>query len=109
MDKIGGFILRNEGGFDCASKVIYDDHNGDSGTTDRWDMISVGQQQNVAPSDKGVIAGASIQLYIDIAGGNDRTGGTDFRYGPDSHDYAQYTIRGTTFDSDVEYDGIVPG
>jgi len=105
--KIGGFILRNNGAFVCSGKVMYMEQDGSSGTTDGFGNIMAGQQETMRPSDKGIAQGTLIQLYIDIMAGSDRTGGTYYRYGPGSNNFAQYSITGTTLFSDVHFEGIV--
>ena len=110
METIGGFKLRNNGGFVCAGRVKYlnlDD--GSSGVSDRWHYINLGQSEMMMGkdlADKGVPAHALIQMYIDIVAGNDRTGGTYFVWDQSSNAYAEYDITGTTLNSDVHFDGI---
>lgn len=109
MQSINGFNLRNNGGFVCAGKVNYIDTagGGGTGTSDRWDMIPLGQQEMMQDlADKGVPAGALIEMYIDIEAGNDRTGGQWFQWDPSSTEYAEYDITGTTLESTVHFDGI---
>ena len=110
MDAIGGFKLRNNGGFVCAGKVKYIDlEHGGEGVSDRWHYINLGQSEMMMGKDlpdKGVPAHCLIQMYIDIVAGNDRTGGTYFQFDPSSTVYAEYDITGTTFNSDVHFDGI---
>ncbi|AFE06808.1 hypothetical protein COCOR_06208 [Corallococcus coralloides DSM 2259] len=108
MQTIGCFNLTNEGGFVCAGEISYIDSNGNSGKTDRYGYINLGQSELMLPSDKGVQADWIIQLYIDINGGNDRTGGTHFLYDPNSTACAHYRITGTTLNSEVHFDGITP-
>jgi hypothetical protein len=106
MQTIGGFKLRNNGGFVCAGKVQYIDPNGGTNHTDRWHWIALGQEEDMNPGEKGVPPGSFSQMYIDIEAGNDRTGGTYFIYDPTSPLYAEYDITGTTLNSDVHFDGI---
>jgi hypothetical protein len=109
MDSVGGFKLRNNGGFVCAGKMQYIDLAGSGGTSvsDRWGFIPLGQEEMMMdPGDKGVPAGAAIMMYIDIEAGDDRTGGQYFLWDPNSTSYAEYDITGTTLDSSVHFDGI---
>ena len=109
MQSIGGFKLRNNGGFVCAGKIQYMDlaGSGGVGVSDRWGWIPLGQEEMMMdPGDKGVPAGAAIMMYIDIAAGNDRTGGPYFLWDPASNQYAEYDITGTTLQSNVHFDGI---
>lgn len=108
MQTIGSFNLANNGGFVCAGKVSFIDPTGGTGTTGRWDMIPLGQNETMKPSDQGVASGSLVQMYIDIAGGNDRTGGTYFMYDPSSSACANYSITGTTLNSSVHFGGITP-
>lgn len=106
MQTIGQFNLANNGGFACAGKVMFIDPNGNTGTSERWEMIPLGQNETMKPKDQGVPNGALVQMYIDIAAGNDRTGGTYFLYDANSPACANYSITGTTLNSSVHFGGI---
>lgn len=109
MDTIGGFRLTNKGGFVCAGKVQYIDDHGSTKRTARWHWISLGQSEDMMGDDlaqKGVPAGALIQMYIEIQAGDDRTGGRYFRWDQSSTACAEYSITGTTLNSSVHFDGI---
>ena len=108
MQTIGSFNLANNGGFVCAGKVSFIDPNGGTGTSDRWAMIPLGQNETMKPADRGVPGGALVQTYIDIVAGNDRTGGTYFLYDPSSPLCANYSITGTTLNSAVHFGGVTP-
>lgn len=109
MDKILGISFTNSGAFLCKAKLMYTLADGSTGMTDDWGTMNPGQMVFMNPGDKGLPAGAVIQLYIDIIAGNDRTGGVNFHYGPAHQQVAQYAITGTTFFSHVDYQGIVGG
>jgi hypothetical protein len=106
MESIGGFKLRNNGGFVCAGKVQYIDGNGNTHTSDRWGFIPIGQSEKMNPADKKVPDGAVMRMYIDIEAGDDRTGAPYFLYDSKLTNYAEYDITGTTLNSDVHFDGI---
>jgi hypothetical protein len=106
MESVGGFKLRNNGGFVCAGQVEYIDTNGNPQKSDRWGFINLGDSEVMRPNEKGVPDGAIMQMYIDIRAGNDRTGGTYFIYDSKLSNYAEYDISGTTLNSDVHFDGI---
>jgi len=108
MQTIGSFNLANNGGFVCAGKVMFIDGSGNSGVSGRWDMIPLGKNETMNPVDQGVANGSLVQMYIDIAGGNDRTGGTYFLYDSNSNKCANYSITGTTLNSNVSFGGITP-
>ena len=106
MDTIGNFLFRNNGGFVAQGYIMYIDPNGNTGTTDGYGNIPIGQQEWCNPGDKGVPDGSFVQLAIDIVLGNNRTTGTYYLYSSTSNQYAEYDITGTTFNSSVHFDGI---
>ena len=106
MESIGGFKLRNNGGFVCAGKVEYIDQNGNPKTSDRWGFIPIGQSEMMWPKDKQVPDGVVMRMYIDIEAGDDRTGTPYFLYDSNLKNYAEYDITGTTLNSDVHFDGV---
>jgi hypothetical protein len=106
MQSIGGFKLRNNGGFVCAGKVQYIDGDGNPKTSDRWHNIALGQDEMMWPKEKGVPDGSVMRMYIDITLGDDRTGTPYFLYDSKLTNYADYDITGTTLNSEVHFDGV---
>ena len=106
MLTIGGFKLRNNGGFVCAGKVQYIDGNGDVHEFGEYHSIAIGKGETLNPADKGIVSGALIQIYIDVKAGDHRTGGKYFLYDSSSTQYAEYDITGSTHKSHVHFDGI---
>jgi len=106
MQKIGAFYLRNNGGFVCAPAANYIDENGNFNTSSNGGHIALGQGVMFSPADHGVPDGSTMQLYIWIEAGSDRTGAPFFEYDSTSNLYAEYDITGTTLKSDVHFDGV---
>ncbi|RYF09263.1 MAG: hypothetical protein EOO77_24230 [Oxalobacteraceae bacterium] len=106
MQTIGAFKLRNNGGFVCAPLAIWIDESGGTQKTGNGGHIALGQGEMFNPGDHGVTPQSLVQLGIWIAAGDDRTGGTYFLYDPSSKQYAEYDITGTTYNSNVHFDGV---
>ena len=95
--KIGGFTLRNGGGFVCRGKVAYEDEDEQKVVTDdETGDILLGQQAEVDPGSLGVPDGAKMWLYVHVIAGSDSEAFHRYRYEKGNKNKAHYVITGTT-------------
>ena len=110
---ISGFTLHNLGGFVAKLACYYSTDGGVTWTeSGHTGDITLNKVELVNLDDFGVAAGALVKIHAIVVWGNDKTGSQVFQtvYYPGGqnyvHTYADYTIRGTTLNASLEYDGL---
>ena len=106
MQKIKQFRMRNNGGFVCSGKIQYIDNDGNVQLSEGAPRIPIGQGEWVDPAVLGVPDACPMMLYFDVVLGEDRTAGIYYLGDTSSNLYAEYDITGTTYNSDVHFDGV---
>jgi hypothetical protein len=111
--EISGFTLFNLGGFVAQLACYYSTDGGVTWTeSTHTGDITLNRGTLVNLNDYGIAAGALVKIHAIVVWGKDRTGSDVFQtiYYPGGahyvHTYADYTIRGTTLNPSLEYDGL---
>ncbi|MGZ4880854.1 MAG: hypothetical protein ACXV5H_05460 [Halobacteriota archaeon] len=96
------------GGWFVAKIACY--YSTDGGVTwkesDHTSGIAMGNSKVAMLSDLGVPDGALVKIHAIVVGGKDRTGSEVFRYYKYSWWYADYWIKGTTWNPTLTYHGF---
>ncbi|MGZ4926648.1 MAG: hypothetical protein ACXV4B_09405 [Halobacteriota archaeon] len=96
------------GGWFVAKIACY--YSTDGGVTwkesDHASGIAMGNSKVAMLSDLGVPDGALVKIHAIVVGGKDRTGSEVFRYYKYSWWYADYWIKGTTWNPTLTYHGF---
>jgi hypothetical protein len=110
---ISGFTLMNWGGFVAKIACYYSTDGGVTWTeSSHTGDITLGEFKLVDLNDYGVPEDALVKIHVIVVAGKDRTGSQVFKtaYYPSGpmvvHTYADYNIYGTTWNPDLEYDGL---
>jgi hypothetical protein len=111
LQSIGGFKFTNEGGFFAAGIILFKPVGdiGPPAPSSRWAWLFSPQWSCMTDlREKGVpwVGDWIIQLAILVRGGDDRTTGQYFRCSPGSSYYADFSITGAAWNSQVHYHGI---
>jgi len=107
MDTIGKIKLKNEGGFVAKLQCRYSTDGGNSWQhADGTGGITSPFEGTLDPSDHGVPDGSRISAYVFVVWGNDVQGREIFAYEKGNSRTAKYTIKGTTLDSSLSFNGI---
>jgi len=103
-------LLVEMGGWFVAKIACY--YSTDGGVT--WDEsdhssgIAMGEWKSAELGDLGVPTGALVKIHAIVEAGKDRTGSEVFEHDEYASNYADYWIRGTTWDPELSYHGIYP-
>lgn len=114
---IAGFVLLDQGGYNCAF-TMYWSNNGVNYPTDKskavWsDEIMLGQSTNKKCSDFAVegyplTAGNEVWMYMYVRAGKDIESPLRFTYNPNTSNYAYFTSSGTTTIDNLGFNQIAP-
>lgn len=114
---IAGFVLLDQGGYNCAF-TMYWSNNGVSYPTDKsnpvWsDTIMLGQSTNKKCTDfatdkSPLAAGNEVWMYMWVQAGKDIESPIHFTYNPNTANYAYFTCSGTTTIDNLGYNKIAP-
>jgi hypothetical protein len=108
-----GFYISNLGGFVVQLACYY---STDDGVTwhesEHINGISLFENVGATLDDLGVPENALVKIHIEVVGGKDRTGSEVFQhlytYCWEGQHWAWYTIHGTTWNPQLEYDSYYP-
>ncbi len=108
MQSIGKFSLKDNGGFNVKLQFVYWDKDGYKHHTDGTASYPVGQCASADPGDHGVPDGSTVALYAFVVWGTDNEANQLFTYQKGSTSTANYTISGTTLNSDLVLNSVGP-
>lgn len=107
MEEVGSFRLRNDGWFVARLEFVYINEAGNRVRVGGSGDITLGRSATVDPGLHGVPDGARVTLYAVVVSGNDRESDIVFIYRRGLLRTADFTISGTTLNSQLRYNGIV--